>query len=161
MIISLIVNEIVEELDVACEPLEAVSCLENCLARGNGKIDPVFVPGVKAYFRVKIGPATTFADEETELERRVVASMPVRWKPDAGGLLPRFDGSLYIHATSATVSKCVAIVRGTFTSTPGKSGKKLDLAFSARVARETAQYFLQLFRSSCEVNGTLTSAPEG
>jgi hypothetical protein len=58
MILSRIVTEIVEELDIYCPPLQVVSCLEHCY-RGGGTLESVFVPSIKAYFRVKIGQPTT------------------------------------------------------------------------------------------------------
>jgi hypothetical protein len=80
----------------------------------------------------------------------MIASTPLRWRPDAGGLLPGFDGIINIHASTGALGKCLAVLRGSFTSLPGKSGKMLDKDFSMQIARETAQRVLQQFRRVCE-----------
>jgi len=152
VILSLIVTEIVEKLNIGCEPHQVVACLERCFHENHstGKTESVFVPTVKAYFNVKIGQPRTFADTEPEVDHLVVASTPMQWKPDAGGLLPWFDGFLNVHVNAEAIGNCVAIVRGTYASVPGKSGKTLDKDFSVEVARKTAQRILQELRKICE-----------
>lgn len=137
---------------MGCAPLRAVSCLEKCFRAGaEGAATPLFVPAVKAYFNVKIDKPTTFSFENRAVtEREVFASARLRWEPDAGGLLPAFDGSLNIQTNEAQSGRCFAIVRGTCTSTVGKNGKRLDTEFSLQIGRDTARQMLERLRKMCE-----------
>jgi hypothetical protein len=149
------VNDIVEELDMGCAPLRAVSCLENCFRAGvEGATKPLFVPAVKAYFNVRIDrPATFNFENNNAAKREVFASTRLTWMPDAGGLLPSFDGSLNIHMSESHKGRCIAIVRGTCTPTVGKNGKWLDVEFSKQIGRQTARQMLERLRKMCESVG--------
>ncbi len=145
-------NEIVEELDLGCAPLRALSSLEHCFRAGaEGASKPLFVSLVKAYFNVTIDkPATLDFESAPAPKRAVFASSRIRWVPEAGGLLPAFHGSLNIHRTEAHDGRCSAVIRGAFTATPGKNGKMLDPAFSLQIVRETARGMLEMLRTICE-----------
>ena len=157
MISYVFVIEIAEELELACAPLRAVACLENCArVTKDGTARPVFVPGVKAYFKLHIERPTTFRLASQDADRTVVASARIRWESEAGGLLPSFDGSLNVYAHGTGGVRSLLVIRGNFTATPGRSGKQLDDVFSGEIARETAGRVLERMRKACE---SFTPAP--